>query len=120
MIAVAFLCYWLVRLTAFGSFKRLTAVKDHAAPIGGWQWPYTTSALTLAGMATLAIFIRELIRDRREKQRMAAELAAGRAVQQVLIPEDIPTIPGFKHSIGLQALWRSRRRLFPGAAGQER
>ena len=26
---------------------------------------------------------------------MAAELAAGRAVQQVLIPEEIPTIPGF-------------------------
>ncbi len=94
-IAVAFLCYWLVRLTAFGSFKRLTAVKDHTAPIGGWQWPYTTSALTLAGMATLAIFIRDLIRDRRDKQRMAAELAAGRAVQQVLIPEEIPTIPGF-------------------------
>ena len=96
MIAIAFLCYWLVRLTSFGSFNRLIAVKDHTAPIGGWQWPYTTSALTLAGMATLAIFIRELIRDRSEKQRMAAELAAGRAVQQVLIPEDVPAIPGFK------------------------
>jgi hypothetical protein len=96
MIAIAFLCYWLVRLTAFGSFKLLTAVKDRTAPIGGWQWPYTTSALTLAGMATLAIFIRELIRDRRDKQRMAAELAASRAVQQVLIPEDVPAISGFK------------------------
>ena len=94
-ITVAFLGYWLVRLTAFGSIKRLTALKDFAAPIGGWQWPYPTSALTLAGMATLAIFIRDLIHDRREKQRMAAELAAGRAVQQVLIPEDTPTIPGF-------------------------
>jgi serine phosphatase RsbU (regulator of sigma subunit) len=47
-------------------------------------------------MATLAIFIRELIRDRRDKQRMAAELAASRAVQQVLIPEDVPAISGFK------------------------
>ena len=45
--------------------------------------------------ATLVIFARDLIRDRREKERMAAELAAGRAVQQVLIPEEIPTIPGF-------------------------
>jgi serine phosphatase RsbU (regulator of sigma subunit) len=45
--------------------------------------------------ATLVIFARDLIRDRREKQRMAAELAAGRAVQQVLIPEEIPIIPGF-------------------------
>jgi Stage II sporulation protein E (SpoIIE) len=94
MIAVAFLCYWLVRFTVSGSLKRLIAVKGYAS-IGGWQWPYPTSALTLAGIATLWIFIRELIRDRREKERMAAELAAGRAVQQVLIPEEVPAIPGF-------------------------
>jgi serine phosphatase RsbU (regulator of sigma subunit) len=47
------------------------------------------------GIVTLAILARDLIHDRREKQRMAAELAAGRAVQQVLIPEEIPTVPGF-------------------------
>ncbi len=94
MIAVAFLCYWLVRLTLTGSFQRLTNLKDHAS-IGGWQWQYTTSALTLAGIATLGIFVRDLIRDRREKQRMAAELEAGRAVQQILIPEETPTIAGF-------------------------
>jgi serine phosphatase RsbU (regulator of sigma subunit) len=95
MIAVAFLCYWLVRLTVFGSFNRLITMKDYVSSVGGWQWPYPTSALTLAGMATLVIFIRDLIRDRRDKQRMAAELAAGRAVQQVLIPRDVPAIPGF-------------------------
>ena len=43
--------------------------------------------LTLMGIATLVISIRDLTRDRRDKQRMAAELAAGRAVQQLLIPE---------------------------------
>jgi hypothetical protein len=94
-IAVAFLCYWLVRLTVFGSFNRLITMKDYVTSVGGWQWPYPTSALTLAGIATLVIFIRDLIRDRRDKQRMAAELAAGRAVQHVLIPEDVPAIPGF-------------------------
>ncbi len=95
MIAVAFLCYWLVRLTVFGSVNRLITMKDYVTSVGGWQWPYPTSVLTLAGFATLAIFIRDLIRDRRDKQRMAAELAAGRAVQQVLIPKDVPAIPGF-------------------------
>ena len=95
MIAVAFLGYWLVRLTVFGSFNRMATDKDYSSSIGGWQWPYTTSALTLAGIATLVIYIRDLTRDRRDKQRMAAELAAGRAVQQVLIPEDVPAIPGF-------------------------
>jgi hypothetical protein len=94
-IAVAFLCYWLVRLTVFGSFNRLIAMKDYVTSVGGWQWPYPTSALTLAGIATLVIFVRDLIRDRRDKQRMAAELAAGRAVQNILIPEDVPAIPGF-------------------------
>ncbi len=50
---------------------------------------------SLLGAATLTIFVRDLIRDRSEKQRMASELAAGRAVQQVLIPEETSTIPGF-------------------------
>jgi serine phosphatase RsbU (regulator of sigma subunit) len=95
MIAVAFLCYWLVRLTVFSSFNRMITMKDYVTSVGGWQWPYPTSALTLAGITTLVIFIRDLIRDRRDKQRMAAELAAGRAVQHVLIPEDVPAIPGF-------------------------
>jgi len=95
MIAVAFLCYWIVRLTVFGSFNRLVTMKDYVTSVGGWQWPYPTSALTLAGITTLVIFIRDLIRDRRDKQRMAAELAAGRAVQHVLIPEEVPAIPGF-------------------------
>jgi hypothetical protein len=94
MIAVAFSGYWLVRLTVFGPFMHLTT-ETYYASIRGWQWPYPTSALTLAGFATLVIFIRDLVRDRREKQRMAAELAAGRAVQHVLIPEDVPAIPGF-------------------------
>ena len=94
-IAVAFLCYWLVRLTAFGSFTHLAALNDLATPIVGWERPYPTIALTLAGIATLVIFIRDLIGDRRDKLRMAAELAAGRAVQHVLIPEEIPAIPGF-------------------------
>lgn len=101
MIAVAFLCYLFVRLTLTNSFRRLTGLRDHAS-IGSWQWSYTTSALTLAGIATLTIFARDLIRDRREKERMAAELAAGRAVQQVLVPEDIPAVPGFK----IQAVYK--------------
>jgi len=94
MIAAAFLLYWFVRLTLTNEFQRLTGMKDYAS-IGGWQCQYSTSALTLAGTVTLVIFVRDLIRDRREKQRMAAELEAGRAVQQVLIPEEVPSIPGF-------------------------
>src|SRR5580692_9388540 len=58
--------------------------------------------ISLLGAATLAILARDLIRDRSEKQRLAAELAASRAVQQVLIPEEIPTVPGLR----IQAVYR--------------
>jgi serine phosphatase RsbU (regulator of sigma subunit) len=33
-------------------------------------------------------------RTRRDEERFKCELEAGRTVQQVLIPEEIPTIPG--------------------------
>jgi hypothetical protein len=94
MIAAAFLFYWCVRLTLTGSFQHLTGLKAYAS-VGGWHWQYTISTLSVLGIVTLAILARDLIRDRREKERMAAELEAGRAVQQVLIPEEIPTVPGF-------------------------
>jgi Stage II sporulation protein E (SpoIIE) len=94
MIAAAFLFYWFVRLTLSDSFQRLTGIKPYAS-IGGWRWNYTISIQALLGAVTLAILAHDLIRDRREKERMAAELEAGRAVQQVLIPEDTPAIPGF-------------------------
>jgi len=94
MIAAAFLFYWFVRLTLTKSLERLTGIKQYAS-IGGWHWQYTICTLSLLGIVTLAILAHDLIRDRREKQRMAAELEAGRAVQQVLIPEKILTLPGF-------------------------
>jgi hypothetical protein len=94
MVATAFAFYFLVRLTISNSFQHLTDMKNYAT-LRGWQWQYTTSGITLMGAATLTILARDLIRDRVEKQRLAAELAASRAVQQVLIPEETPAIPGF-------------------------
>jgi Stage II sporulation protein E (SpoIIE) len=96
MIAAAFFFYLLVRLTLSNSIQRLTGMKTYAA-LG-----YTTGTLTALGAVTLAILVRDLIRDRSEKQRLAAELAASRAVQQLLIPEEIPTVPGFR----IQAVYK--------------
>jgi Stage II sporulation protein E (SpoIIE) len=99
MIAGAFLFYSLVRLTISGPVQRLLGIRDYA-DIGGWHWQYTTFGTTVLGTVTLAIFVHDLIRDRSEKQRLAAELAASRAVQQVLIPEQLPSVPGYKvHSV---------------------
>lgn len=52
-------------------------------------------AICLLGVATLVIYTRDLIADRREKLRMSAEMEAARAVQQVMIPEAIPDVKGF-------------------------
>ena len=52
-------------------------------------------SLIVLATTTLVIYVRALIEDRREKQRLADELEAARSVQQVLIPEEIPSIAGF-------------------------
>ena len=94
MVAAAFSVYFFVRLTLSTSVERFTGIGNFVM-LGGWRWSIVSVTQSLLGAATLTIFVRDLIRDRGEKQRMASELAAGRAVQQVLIPEETPTIPGF-------------------------
>ena len=94
MLAVVFSVSFLLRLTQANSFQNLTGISANFNA-GPWQWSVFSFTIVLLGASVLAIFVRDLIHDRREKQRMAAELAASRAIQHVLIPEDIPTIPGF-------------------------
>lgn len=101
LVAAAFTIHFTIRITISNAFQHLTGLKNYAT-IGGWQWQYTTMGITALGTVTLAILVRDLIRDRDEKQRLAAELAASRAVQQVLIPDQAPTIPGFR----IQSMYR--------------
>jgi len=94
MIATAFLGYSLVRLTLSSKAQHILGISDHLS-IARWQWQYTTVGLTVLGAVTLTIFVRDLIHDRGEKQRLAAELAASRAIQQMIVPEHAPEIAGF-------------------------
>ena len=95
LIAWVFLGYFLVRMPLSTSFQHLTGIGG-AINLGGWDWPYPVFVVILLGAVILAVFVRDLIRDRREKMRMAAELAASRAVQNVLIPEQTQEVPGFR------------------------
>jgi hypothetical protein len=95
IVAAAFTFHFFMRLTISSNFQHLTGMKNYFT-IGGWQWQYTTCGITLLGAATLTILGRDLVLDRAEKQRLAAELAASRAVQQVLIPEVNPNVAGFQ------------------------
>ena len=95
LIAFVFLGYFFVRMPLSSTFQRLTGFGG-AIDLDGWVWPYPVFVVILLGSVILAVFVRDLIRDRHEKMRMASELAASRAVQQVLIPEQTPAVPGFQ------------------------
>jgi serine phosphatase RsbU (regulator of sigma subunit) len=49
----------------------------------------------LMNYAILYVLVRRYARSRRDEERLQAEFEAARAVQEVLIPNEIPTIRGF-------------------------
>jgi sigma-B regulation protein RsbU (phosphoserine phosphatase) len=65
-----------------------------------FTWPFPVSARDITDflmqISILAILVLRFARTRRDEERHAFELEAARAVQQVLIPADIPTISGFQ------------------------
>jgi hypothetical protein len=69
----------------------------------GWSrllgWPFPISVQNIADflmqISILAILVLRFARTRRDEERHASELEAARAVQQVLVPDNILTIPGF-------------------------
>jgi hypothetical protein len=83
------------------------ALSGHGGPLfADWaakweqlfQWPFPISVpditSLLADISILAILMLRFARTRRDEERFKAELEAARTVQQVLIPEEIPAIPG--------------------------
>jgi serine phosphatase RsbU (regulator of sigma subunit) len=94
MIAAALSLHFLVRITIFPMVSRFTGQTNFLV-VGGWRVRLTALTLTVLGATTLIVFARVLMRDRAEKHRLATEFASARAVQQVLVPEKIPSVPGF-------------------------
>jgi hypothetical protein len=62
-----------------------------------WPFPFNFNDLmqALFLIAMLAILIYRFSRSSAQEQRLAGELAAAQAVQNILIPEEIPKLPGF-------------------------
>jgi sigma-B regulation protein RsbU (phosphoserine phosphatase) len=63
------------------------------------NWPFPLGTYQATGIAVqLALFtilLFRFVRTRSDEERYKTELEAARTVQQVLVPEEIPTIPGF-------------------------
>lgn len=62
--------------------------------------PWPMSAFNLAGdlamFSVIALLVYRYALSRRDEERLEAELQAARAVQQVLIPDQIPAVPGYR------------------------
>jgi hypothetical protein len=101
MIAGALSLHFLVRITIFPMVSKLTG-QNNFLFVGGWRFRLTALTLTTLGATTLIVFSRVLMRDRAEKHRLATEFESARAVQQVLVPEEIPSVPGF----AIEAIYR--------------
>jgi hypothetical protein len=95
LIAAAFALHFIVRMTLTPAGRRFTGWSNYMV-IGDWRWKWTALTLTILGVTTLAIFVRALIQDRQDKLRLVTELEAARVIQQVLIPEVVPMVPGFE------------------------
>jgi hypothetical protein len=91
VVAGVFLAFTLVRITVSHEFQALTSIPRYFE-IAGWRTYFTSPFSVLLGVLTLVICFRDLLGDRREKQRLASELEAGRAVQQLLL--SAPTAAG--------------------------
>jgi hypothetical protein len=65
--------------------------------ISEWPFPLGTFQVTtiIVQLALFAILLLRFVRTRSDEERYKNELEAARTVQQVLVPDEIPTVPGF-------------------------
>jgi hypothetical protein len=82
------LIYW----THFAPLYRLAVF---SIPIGSYDVDFYRVGDCIFYVAVLMFLVLRTVAIARDRARVAAELEAARTVQQILIPEDIPTIPGF-------------------------
>jgi sigma-B regulation protein RsbU (phosphoserine phosphatase) len=103
LIPVAF-CYlcWLavILLTALGGSGHTWVYRDLRWFFQISRRPFPISVNDLADMvmliAVVAVLPLRFARSRSDEERLAGEMESARTVQQVLIPHQIPPVPGFR------------------------
>jgi hypothetical protein len=80
-----------------GLFPWAESVTTVNLRIAQWPFPITIYAAQnwIELLFVLIVLVLRFARTRRDEERMRGELEAARAVQQMLVPDEIPTIPGF-------------------------
>jgi hypothetical protein len=100
-VAICYAC-WLVRilLNAFAAQGHTWVYRDLSWFFEISRRPFPISVNDLADMLMLIAVVTVLplrfARSRRDEERLASEMESARTVQQVLIPNEIPPVPGFR------------------------
>ncbi len=78
----------------YDTARTLGAPVPYFLHLGRFSVEYDTVADVLLELALLVFLVNRTVRIARERNRAASELEAARTVQQVLVPEQIPSIAG--------------------------
>lgn len=97
----SFLCNVINPLLALPAFDHVAWLQVFAARFSELtSWPFPVRTVVLAGdiamFSVVAVLVFRYARSRTDEEHFAAELEAARAVQHVLIPDEIPSVPGFE------------------------
>ncbi len=95
---------WILALNAFWVYESAGHPEFRSQQVGwfyqlsNWPFPFSVGDVTdaLVQLAVLAILVLRFAHTRRDRQRLGTELEAARAVQNVLMPKEIPAVPGFE------------------------
>jgi hypothetical protein len=79
----------LARMNRFGLLGVGGAYIRSGVPVGGFYWDSQGMILVITAFGIAILLFRDLLLDRREKQRLAGEVEAARAVQQLLFPAPV-------------------------------
>jgi Stage II sporulation protein E (SpoIIE)/7TM diverse intracellular signalling len=104
MLVPVAICYisWFteISLIAFNALGQSWVSRDFRWFFQLSRWPFPFSFQDVADMlmllAVLAVLPLRFARSRRDEERLSAEMESARTVQQVLIPNEIPPVPGFE------------------------
>ena len=96
--------YWnfLRNLVQYANLNSLLHHMPFNLPIGSYLIDFYRLGDLAFCIAILLFLVQRTVRIARERNRAEAELEAARMVQQMLIPDEIPTVPGFT----LQSVYR--------------
>jgi sigma-B regulation protein RsbU (phosphoserine phosphatase) len=99
-VALCYVCWLaLILLTALGGSGHTWVYRDLHWFFEISRRPFPFSVNDIADMvmlvAVVAVLPLRFARSRRDEERLAGEMESARTVQQILIPNEIPPVPGF-------------------------